>query len=123
MSTQHTDEMQVDAKPIYGIPLWRNRDFLLLWSGQLISSIGTQVSQLAFPLLVLAITFSPAQAGIVGALRGLPFAVLCLPAGALVDRWDRRKVMLFCDTGRAMIEMCHVELYIRVAPTRAAELV
>lgn len=83
-------------------PLWRNRDYLLLWSGQLISSIGTQVSQLAFPLLVLAITFSPAQAGIVGALRGLPFAVLCLPAGALVDRWDRRKVMLLCDTGRAI---------------------
>ncbi|BCL81379.1 MFS transporter [Ktedonobacteria bacterium brp13] len=84
------------------LPLWHNRDYLLLWSGQLISSIGTQISQLAFPLLVLAITFSPAQAGIVGALRGLPFAVLCLPAGALVDRWDRRKVMLLCDTGRAI---------------------
>ncbi|HEU5381033.1 MAG TPA: MFS transporter [Ktedonobacteraceae bacterium] len=82
--------------------LWHNRDYLLLWSGQLISSIGTQISQLTFPLLVLALTFSPAQAGIVGALRGLPFAVLCLPAGALVDRWDRRKVMLFCDTGRAV---------------------
>jgi len=82
--------------------LWHNRDYLLLWSGQLISSIGTQISQLTFPLLILAITFSPAQAGIVGALRGLPFAVLCLPAGALVDRWDRRKVMLLCDTGRAI---------------------
>ena len=82
--------------------LWRNRDFMLLWSGQLISSIGTQVSQLAFPLLVLAITRSPAQAGIVGALRGLPFAILCLPAGALVDRWDRKRVMLLCDTGRAI---------------------
>lgn len=82
--------------------LWRNRDFMLLWSGQLISSIGTQVSQLAFPLLVLAITRSPAQAGIVGALRGLPFAILCLPAGALVDRWDRKRVMLLCDSGRAI---------------------
>jgi MFS family permease len=83
-------------------PLWRNRNFMLLWSGQLISSIGTQVSQLAFPLLILAVTFSPAQAGIIGALRGLPFAVLCLPAGAMVDRWDRRRVMLVCDTGRAI---------------------
>src|SRR5579883_3054515 len=82
--------------------LWRNRDFMLLWSGQLISSIGSQVSQLAFPLLVLAITRSPAQAGIAGALRGLPFAILCLPAGALVDRWDRRRVMLLCDSGRAI---------------------
>jgi MFS family permease len=102
MTTQHKDEMKADTKPAHPVPLWRNRDFLLLWSGQLISDIGTQVSQLAFPLLVLAITFSPAEAGIVGALRGLPFAVLCLPAGALVDRWDRRKVMLLCDTGRAI---------------------
>lgn len=83
-------------------PLWRNRDYLFLWSGQLISSLGTQISQLTFPLLVLALTFSPAQAGLVGALRGLPFAVLCLPAGAFVDHWDRRKVMLFCDAGRAI---------------------
>ena len=82
--------------------LWRNRDFMLLWSGQLVSMIGSQVSQLAFPLLVLAITRSPAQAGIVGALRGLPFAILCLPAGALVDRWDRKRVMLLCDSGRAL---------------------
>src|SRR5579859_133851 len=105
----HADNLPTDLHPSVqtGLPqrlppLWLNRDYMLLWSGQLISSIGTQVSQLAFPLLVLAITFSPAQAGIVGALRGLPFAVLCLPAGALVDRWDRKKVMLFCDTGRAL---------------------
>ncbi len=83
--------------------LWRNRNYMLLWSGQLLSSIGSQVSQMAFPLLVLAITGSPAQAGIVGALRGLPFALLSLPAGALVDRWDRKQVMVFCDSGRALV--------------------
>src|SRR5260370_24187275 len=82
--------------------LWRNRDFMLLWNGQLLSNIGSQVSLLAFPLLVLAITRSPAQAGLVGALRSLPFALLCLPAGALIDRWDRKKVMLICDAGRAL---------------------
>lgn len=82
--------------------LWRNRNFMLLWSGQVLSTTGSQVSQLAFPLLVLAITRSPAQAGIAGALRGLPFVLLCLPAGALVDRWDRRRVMLLCDSGRAL---------------------
>ncbi|HEU5228102.1 MAG TPA: MFS transporter [Ktedonobacteraceae bacterium] len=83
-------------------PLWRNRDYMLLWNGQLISSIGGQISLLAFPLLVLAITHSPAQAGIVGALRSLPFVLLSLPAGALVDRWDRKLVMLLCDTGRGL---------------------
>lgn len=82
--------------------LWRNRDFMLLWSGQLISGVGSQVSLLAFPLLVLFITHSPAQAGLVGALRSLPFALLCLPVGALVDRWDRKRIMVLCDIGRAI---------------------
>lgn len=90
-------------RPVQLKSLWRNRDFMLLWSGQLVSAIGTQVSQLAFPLLALAVTFSPAQAGIIGALRGLPFALLSLPAGAMVDRWDRKKVMLYCDAGRAIV--------------------
>jgi MFS family permease len=82
--------------------LWRNRDFLLLWSGQAVSNIGTQVSQLAFPLLVLFLTHSPAQAGIVGALRALPYVILSLPVGALIDRWDRKRVMVVCDSGRAL---------------------
>src|SRR5258706_9028078 len=84
------------------LSLWRNRDYVLLWSGQMVSSIGTQVSMLAFPLLILAITHSPAQAGIIAALRGLPYALFILPAGALIDRWDRKRVMILCDTGRAL---------------------
>src|SRR5262245_19027721 len=82
--------------------LWRNRDFVLLWSGQAISAAGTEVALLAYPLLVLVLTRSPAQAGIVGALRTLPYVVLCLPVGALVDRWDRRRVMIVCDSGSAL---------------------
>jgi MFS family permease len=82
--------------------LWRNRDYMLLWSGQLVSSVGTQVSQLAFPLLILALTHSPAQAGIAGALRALPYLIFSLPAGALIDRWDRKRVMIICDTVRAL---------------------
>ena len=63
--------------------LWRNHDYLLLWSGQIISLTGTGISQLAFPLLVLALTGSPAQAGPVGALRGLPFMLLHSPRAHL----------------------------------------
>src|SRR6202790_4001061 len=84
------------------IPLWRNRDYMLLWGGQIVSSVGTRVSQLAFPLLVLALTHSPAQAGLIAALRGLPYALFILPAGAMVDRWNRKRVMILCDTGRAI---------------------
>jgi MFS family permease len=75
---------------------------MLLWSGQTISSTGTQVSQLAFPLLILAVTHSPEQAGFAGALRALPYLLFSLPAGALIDRWDRKRTMILCDTGRAI---------------------
>ncbi len=83
-------------------PLWRNHDYMLLWSGQALSDIGGAVSELAFPLLVLAVTHSPAQAGFVAALRALPAMFFSLFAGVLVDRWDRKWVMLVCDAGRAL---------------------
>jgi MFS family permease len=82
--------------------LWRNTDYLLLWSGQTVSSLGSLISGVALPLLVLFLTGSPAQAGIVGALFGLPYLFLSLPAGVLVDRWDRKRTMILCDTGRAI---------------------
>ena len=52
--------------------LWRNRDYMILWSGQLLSVLGTSVSQLALPLLVLALTGSPAQTGLAALLETLP---------------------------------------------------
>lgn len=82
--------------------LWRNRDYLLLWSGQALSDIGGVVSDLAFPLFVLAVTHSAAQAGLVAALNALPAILIGLPAGVLVDRWDRRRIMLACDLGRGL---------------------
>lgn len=82
--------------------IWRNRDYLILWSGQIVSAVGTQVSQLAFPLLILAVTHSPALTGILTALRSIPFILLSLPSGALADRWDRKRVMIVADTGRAI---------------------
>jgi MFS family permease len=82
--------------------LWRNRDFMLLWSGQTISLVGTGITQTAFPLLVWDLTHSAAQVGLVGALGTLPYVILSLLAGALVDRWDRKRVMILCDTGRAL---------------------
>jgi len=79
------------------IPLRRNRDFILLQAGQLLSATGTQASALAYPLLVLALTHSPAKAGIVGAVRIIPFAGFALLAGVAADRWDRKRTMLVAD--------------------------
>lgn len=83
-------------------PLWKNRDYVLLWSGQTVSIIGSQVSTIAFPLLVLALTNSPIQAGIVAAARTLPYLLFTLPAGALVDRWDRKRLMIACNVGSGL---------------------
>lgn len=80
--------------------LWRNRDFMLLWSGQAVSTAGTQMTLLALPLFVLALTHSAAQAGIVAAIESIPRVVLTLPAGALVDRMDRKRLMIGCDVLR-----------------------
>src|SRR6266487_4950151 len=84
------------------VPLWRNRDYMLLWSGQTVSLTGTIVSQTAFPLLVWDLTHSAAQVGLVGGLGTLPYVFLRLLVGALIDRWNRKRVMILCDIGRAL---------------------
>ncbi len=83
-------------------PVWRNADFLLLWSGQAVSTLGSSASRLALPLLVLTLTDSLAQAGLLAALQSLPYLIFSLPAGALIDRWDRKRVMIRCDVARCL---------------------
>ena len=68
------------------VPLRRNRDFMFLQAGQLLSSAGTQSSSVAYPLLVLAVTHSSAQTGVVAFMRVLPFTLFALPAGVAADR-------------------------------------
>ena len=75
---------------------------MLLWSGQAVSTLGTTASQIVYSLLILALTGSPAAAGVAAALRSAPYIVLSLPVGALIDRWDRKRVMVLCDIGRAI---------------------
>ena len=82
------------------VPLRRNRDFQLLWAGQAVSLLGSQISKIAYPLLVLAMTGSPAKAGIAGFAAMLGYLLFPLPAGALADRHDRKRIMIACDVIR-----------------------
>ena len=84
-------------------PLSANRDFKIVLTGQSISALGDAVSFTAVPLLVLALTGSGIAMGTVGVLQTLPDLILGLPAGALADRWDRRRMMLWSDFGRALL--------------------
>ena len=83
--------------------LWQNRDYMLLWSGQVISTLGSSAASIIYPLLILAITSSPSQAGMAAALRALPYLLFSLPVGALIDRWDRKRAMIVCDLLRALV--------------------
>jgi MFS family permease len=79
--------------PSSTLPLRHNRDFLFLWGGEVISTLGSQISLIAFPLLVLATTHSAVRAGLVGFANQVPVLAFYLPAGVLVDRHDRRVIM------------------------------
>lgn len=83
------------------LPLRRNRDFVLLQSGQLLSTLGNQASLIAYPLLVLTVTHSPTKAGLVGFAGILPYPLFVLPAGLVADRLDRKRVMIVSDVVRA----------------------
>jgi MFS family permease len=82
-----------------GNALWRNHDYLLLWMGQSISTLGTGISQVAYPILVFVLTNNAAIAGFIFSAGQLPYILFTLPAGALVDRWDRKWIMIICTSG------------------------
>jgi hypothetical protein len=87
---------------VTAVPLRRNRDFLLLQVGQLLSDAGTQSTSIAYPLLVLAVTGSAAKTGVVAFARALPLALLALPAGLAADRWNRKRLMITADGVRVL---------------------
>jgi Na+/melibiose symporter-like transporter len=84
------------------VPLWRNRDFVLLQAGQLLSTLGSQTTTIVYPLLVLALTHSPAKAGLVAFARILPAALFGLVAGVAADRWNRKRLMIAADGVRVL---------------------
>jgi MFS family permease len=87
---------------VTAVPLRRNRDFVLLQAGQLLSEAGTQSATIAYPLLVLGATGSAAKAGMVAFARGLSLTLFALPAGVVADRWNRRPLMVAADGVRVL---------------------
>jgi predicted MFS family arabinose efflux permease len=75
---------------------------MLLQGGQLLSSLGSATTSIAYPLLVLALTGSAAKAGAVAFARTLPMALFALPAGVAADRWNRKWMMIGADGVRVL---------------------
>ena len=83
--------------------LWRNRDFLKLWTGESLSLVGSQVTVLAMPIVAyLWLNASVAEMGVLGALARLPM-VLFFVVGVWVDRMRRRPVLIWSDVFRAFM--------------------
>jgi MFS family permease len=83
--------------------LWLSRDFRRLWGSLTITSFGAQVTNLALPLTAaLLLSATPMQMGILVALETLPFALVSLHAGVLLDRVRKLPVIVFTDVSRAV---------------------
>jgi MFS family permease len=85
-------------------PLWRQRTFVVLWTGQTISLVGSAVTTVALPLAAIAVLRASAfQVGLLTAATYVAFAVVSLPAGVVVDRLPKRPIMIWCDSARLVI--------------------
>src|SRR6202042_2512539 len=76
-------------------PLRESRDFRLLFTGQLISMLGTQLTVVAIPYQVYGLTHSSLQVGAISLAQLFPFIAGALVAGPLGDSLDRRRIMLW----------------------------
>ena len=82
-------------------PLRRHRSFRLLWFGQLVSNVGTQMRLVALPYQIYVITGSPFHVGLLGLFQAIPLISLPLLGGVLADRADRRRVLIATQSGLA----------------------
>jgi MFS family permease len=87
-----------------GPGLFRHRDFVLLWSGQSVSELGSSVTYLALPLVaVLVLHASAIEVSLVTAATSVAWLLVGLPAGVWVDRLPRRALLIATDAGRALL--------------------
>jgi MFS family permease len=79
------------------------RSFLIIWLGELISIVGSGLTAFALGVWIYQQTGQATPFALVAFLNAVPQVLLSPVAGALVDRWDRRKVMILADTGSALL--------------------
>lgn len=87
--------------------LWRQPDFLKLWASQATSQIGSQVSFVALPATaILTLDATPGEMGVLTAMSSLPPLLIGLQSGAVIDRRERRPIMIATDIGSAVLLGC-----------------
>ncbi|HZQ08567.1 MAG TPA: MFS transporter [Anaerolineae bacterium] len=91
------------AAPVSALAVFRNRSFTLLWTAQLVSTIGSALTSLAASILVYRETGSALSVGLMLMATAAPSVVLGLIAGVFVDRLDRKRIMVVSDITRAAL--------------------
>jgi len=92
-----------DGTAVRSLPLWRNLQFQTLWIGTSASTLGVSVTDFTYPLTVLAVSGSPALAGLFAAVQAIGMLLAGLPAGMLADRSDSRTIVIWTEAGRAAV--------------------
>lgn len=84
--------------------LLRTRNFALLWIGESASALGSAITTVALPLVAVStLNAGPAMVALITASTWLPWLLIGLPAGVWVDRWPRRRTLLFANLASAVV--------------------
>jgi MFS family permease len=104
MSQLVMERTRTQPPPPRPVPLWRQRNFTLLWTGQTISLTGSAVTTVGLPLAAITMLGTSAlQVGLLTAATYGAFILVALPAGVVVDRFPKRRIMIWCDSVRLVI--------------------
>lgn len=97
--------------------LLKNSRYMRLWGSQALGALSQHTCVPIWPLVVLALTESAAAAGLVAAVRSLPFLLLSLPVGVLVDRYNRAKVLIASAAARLLVFVLLLTALLTVGPS------
>ncbi|TMD28298.1 MAG: MFS transporter [Chloroflexi bacterium] len=101
-------------------PIRRDRDYRLLWAGQVVSGIGNNVTRIALPYQVYVLTHSAVAIGVLTAVQLVPILAFSLGGGAIADAVDRRRLLLITAVGLALTSLVLVALSLVPSPPLAA---
>ena len=90
--------------------VFRNRSFGLLWVGQVVETIGASLTSLAASILVYRLTGSAASVGLMLMASAAPTILVGLLAGVVVDRYDRKAIMVAADLIRAVLVLSLIHI-------------
>lgn len=95
--------MTTTASQLSPFAVFRNRNFTLMWTGQLVSTIGSSLTSLAAGILVYRLTHSALSVGLMLMATAVPTLAVGLIAGVFVDRYDRKRILIGADLIRGVL--------------------